>query len=192
MQALNRSCRTRRNPPEAPSEYEKKRGSKRSRTDLLEDNIDKEVAGKKGARNKNKFKKLSKPSTSQQETEIEEGASYSLLHHNDNLFEVQFLPPNAKQCKTCGVDFCHRQKIRPFDLVLAHKERWYFPVQGDWGKKRASNKETTRYYHPDRERCITPRFPYFTTEYLKIPDTVKSELHRSHHDLLNREVGLFL
>ncbi|KAJ8017898.1 hypothetical protein HOLleu_44425 [Holothuria leucospilota] len=169
-----------------------KGGIKRSRTELLEGNVDKDRAGKKGARNKFKFKKPPRTTTSDCANNGHTDQAYSALHHNDNMFIVQLLTPQAKQCKTCGVDFCHRQKIRPYDLVLELKERWYFPLHGDWGKKKSSTKETSRFCHPDLDRCIKPRFPYFTNEYLHIPDEVMEKLHRSHRNLLNREFHLTL
>ena len=34
----------------------------------------------------------------------------------------------------------------PYDLVLEHKERYCFPVDGDWKKKQATNKvQASRY-----------------------------------------------
>ena len=43
------------------------------------------------------------------------------------------------------------------------KERYFFPIDGDWKKKQASNKEASRYYHAD-PGCVQPRFPYFTKD----------------------------
>ena len=85
------------------------------------------------------------------------------------------LPSDGKTCKGCKNDFCHRQKIVPFDLVFSHKERYYFPLHGDWKNKQASNKESTRYFHAD-PKCIMPRFPYFSNHYIQIPSEVRNSL----------------
>ena len=74
---------------------------------------------------------------------------------------------------------CHRQKVIPFDLVFSHKEQHYFPLHGDWKNKQASNKESTRYHHAD-PKCIMPRFPYFTNDYIEIPSEVRNSLQESH------------
>ena len=74
---------------------------------------------------------------------------------------------------------CHRQKVIPFDLVFSHKEQHYFPLHGDWKNKQASNKESTRYHHAE-SKCIMPRFPYFTNDYIEIPSEVRNSLQESH------------
>ena len=97
---------------------------------------------------------------------------------------VRLLPEEAKKCKTCNVDFRHRQRHVPFDLVLEHKERWYFPKEGDWNNKVPTNKEGKRYYHPNLEKCLKPRFPYITSQ-----ETI-GKLQESHKELLRREFEL--
>ena len=52
-----------------------------------------------------------------------------------------------------------RQWHVPFDLVIEHKERWYFPKEGDWNNKVPTNKEGKQYYHPNLQKCLKPRFP---------------------------------
>ena len=85
------------------------------------------------------------------------------------------LPPEAKTCKGCKHNFFHTQKIIPYDLVFAHNERYYFPLQGDWKNKVATNKEEMRYYRTD-PKCIVPWFPYFTVDYIEIPSEVETTL----------------
>ena len=81
---------------------------------LAEANVNKEVAGKKGGKNKYPYR----PSRSQQEvadkasgqglSQSSTGYRYKEIHHNDNPFVLRILPKNAKKCKQCGTDFCHR------------------------------------------------------------------------------------
>ena len=77
----------------------------------------------------------------------------------------------------------------PYNLVLEHKERYYFPVDGDWKKKQATNKESSRYYHADI-KCIIGRFPYFSKAYIEISGTVKASLLESHKVYLNNMFSL--
>lgn len=167
---------------------------KRPRSALAEANLNKEVAGKKGGKNKYPYR----PSRSQQEVADKASGrglstryTYTQIHHNDNPFVLRILPKNAKKCKQCGTDFCHRLRIIPNDLVFEHNERFYFPLNGDWKQKQASAKEVTRYYHADLA-CMKARFLYFTKEYIAVPPDVSSLLHESHKTYLNTHFGLHL
>ena len=84
-----------------------------------------------------------------------------------------------KNCKQCKNDFCHRLRVVPHDLVFEHKERSYFPLNGDWKNHQVSNREATRYYHADYN-CMKARFPYITNDYIEIPPDVRAILHESH------------
>ena len=136
--------------------------SKFSKSALAEAYVDKQRAGKKGGRNKNKYRPSKQQSTAAELPQSSTNGVYTELHHNDNPFVVRLLPAEAKQCKTCKVDFCHRQRHIPFDLVLEHKERWYFPKDGDWNNKCATRQEGKRFYHPNLQKCLKPRFPYIS------------------------------
>ena len=121
-----------------------------SRTALAEAFVNKSVAGKKGSTNKFHYRPHNANYTTEKATQSQVSSDntthvYSEIYHNDNPFVLCILPPEAKTCKGCQHDFCHRQKIIPYDLVFAHKERYYFPLQGDWKNKVATNKEATRY-----------------------------------------------
>lgn len=158
-----------------------------SRTPLAEVYVNEAVAGKRGSTNKfhyrpfqssigatgltnnNKIKSMNSQSKNRTYTEI---------NHNDNPFIVRILP--LLICKGCG----NRQQVMPYDLVLEHKERHCFPVDGDWKKKQETNKEASRYYHTDI-KCIMERFLYFTKEYIEISSTVKASLLESHKVYLN-------
>ena len=167
------------------------------RSALAEANVNKEVAGKKGGKNKYPYR----PSRSQQEVADKASGqglfqssttyTYNEIHHNDNPFVLRILPKNAKTCKQCKTDFCHRLRIIPNDLVFEHQERFYFPLNGDWKQKQASAKEAIRYYHADLT-CMKARFPYFAKEYIAIPPEVSSLLHESHKTYLNTHFGLQL
>ena len=86
--------------------------------------------GATGLTNNNKIKSTNSQSKNR---------TYVEINHNDNPFIVRILP--LLICKGCG----NRQRIMPYDLVLEHKERYCFPVDGDWKKKQATNKEASRY-----------------------------------------------
>ena len=98
-----------------------------------------------------------------------------------------FFLKEAKKCKSCNVDFCHRQRHLPFDLVLEHKVRCYFPVNGDWKNKVPSKKEGSRFYHANLQKCLKPRVPYISSQYIHIPEETLPKLHESHKELLRRE-----
>ncbi|CAB3989983.1 Cyclin-dependent kinase 2 [Paramuricea clavata] len=156
------------------------------KTALAEGALDKGVAGKKGSVNKYSYR----PPRSQGHASISSASNdnpqasasshvYNKIYHNDNPFILHILPAEAKKCKQCNKDFCHRVRVIPHDLVFEHCERYYFPLNGDWKNKQASNKEAIRYYHADFA-CMKARFPYFTNDYIIIPKEVKEKLHPSH------------
>ena len=136
--------------------------NKASRTALSEAFVNKSVAGKKGSRNKfhYRFSNANNSTTnamqSKEESSNNDTYVYHEVYHNDYPLVSCMLPSDAKTCKGCKNDFCHRQKMTPMDLVFSHKERYFFPLHGDWKNKQASNKESTRYYNAD-PKCITRR-----------------------------------
>ena len=110
------------------------------------------MAGKKGSRNKFHYRPSNandSTTNAMQSEELSNNATYvyNEIYHNECPFVLCMLPSDAKTCMGCKNGFCHTQKIIPFDLVLSHRERYYFPLHGDWKNKQASNKESTRYYH---------------------------------------------
>lgn len=152
------------------------------RTTLAEVNVNKAVAGKKGSTCWYPYR----PQLSVQRQSVTERASkqpashmYSQIHHNDNPFVLRILPKDTKNCKQCKNDFCHRLRVVPHDLVFEHKERFYFPLNGDWKNKQVSNEEATRYYHADYN-CMKACFSYITNDYIEIPPDVRAILHESH------------
>lgn len=121
----------------------KKAGPRRTKAALAEANVDKQRAGNKGGRSKAKSRPSKEQITpTEAQTQRNQGL-YTHIHQNDNPFVVRLLPEEAKKCKTCNVDFCHRQRHVPFDLVLEHKERWYFPKEGGWNNKVPTNRGKT-------------------------------------------------
>lgn len=168
----------------------KKTGTLGFHTPLTEGNFNKVTAGKKGGRNNNNYRCRGKKNVQcEAATSSQKDGMYTEIFHNDNNFVVMFLPKEAKSCKSCEKDFCHRLKVQPFDLVLAHKEKWYYPVEGNWANKRASSCETTKHYHIER-KCVTSRFPYFNSTYVEVPPNVKDQLKDSHKTLLSKELGI--
>ncbi|CAH3193680.1 unnamed protein product, partial [Porites evermanni] len=65
-------------------------------------------AGKKGRRNINKYCPSKQQSTAAEVPQSNTNDVYTELHHNNNPFVICLLPAEAKQCKTCEVDFCHQ------------------------------------------------------------------------------------
>ena len=105
-----------------------------SRTALAEAFLNKSVAGKKGSTNKFHYRPHNTNCTTEKATQSQVSSDntthvYSETYHNDNPFVLCMLPPEAKTCKGCQHDFCHRQKIIPYNLVFAHKERYYSPFK---------------------------------------------------------------
>jgi len=162
-----------------------------SRTALAEHDVRKETAGKKGGKNKYPYRPArGKPTTSTSvSTEVADTPLYSEIYHNENSFVLMFLSEDAKRCKSCHLDFCHKKKTIPFDVIFSHKERWMYPINGDWANCRPSNRETVRYYHAAK-KCLMGRFPYFSEEYIHIPGDVKDSLRDSHKTYLTSEFEL--
>ena len=154
------------------------------RSSLVEANVNKNVAGKKGAKSKYPYRppRSETPEHAQAQERSNNGSGrylYNEIHHNDNPFVLRILPKDAKSCRQCKTDFCHRVGVIPNDLVFEHQERYYFPLNGDWKQKQASAREVIRYYHTDLA-CMRARFPYFCKEYIAIPPDVLAVLHKSY------------
>ena len=166
-----------------------KSGQVRKRTALAEHDVQKATAGKKGGRNKYGYRPARGKAQPSSSASAQTGPLYSEIHHNENPFELVFLVESVKRCKSCHLDFCHRKKVIPFDLIFSHKEQWMYPVNGDWSNCRPSQRETVRYYHASM-KCLLTRFPYFTADYISIPSDVKESLRDSHKSYLANEFGL--
>ena len=105
----------------------RKKSSKVSiRTALAEHDVQKATAGKKGGKNKYGYRPArgkAQPSSSRStETATTSGPLYSEIHHNENKFELMFLVEGAKRCKSYHLDFCHRKKVIPFDVIFSYRE----------------------------------------------------------------------
>ena len=118
-----------------------------SRSALAEANVDKRVAGKKGSTNKYRYcpisageKSTATPDDEAQSTSQPQTRWYSEIYRNNNRFVLRILPKEAKICKGWNNHFCHRQRIIPHDPVLEHKERYDFPLDGDWKKKKRQTR----------------------------------------------------
>lgn len=155
----------------------------KGRTALAEHDVNKKTAGKKGSRNKYSYRPERGSSIKERP---QESQTYTDIHHNDNPFDLMFLPKEAKVCKSCDTDFCHRTKIIPFDLVFGHKGCWHYPVNGDWANRKATTKETMRYYYTTKI-CILQRFPYFTWDFVAVSQSVAVSLSESHKQYLKSE-----
>ena len=157
---------------------------KASGTALAETFMNKSVAGKKGSRNQFHYHPSNANDYIANTMQSEESSNnatyvYDEIYHNDHPFVLCMLPSDAKTCKGCKDDFCHRKKIIPLELVFSQRERYYFLLHGDWKNKQASNKESTRYYHAE-SKCIMLQFPYYTNDYIEISSEVLNSLQESH------------
>ena len=97
--------------------------------------------------------------------------------------------PKAKECRQCGVEFPQYQLIRPFDIVLSHKEKWTYSTKEEPNKRQISSKYTTKYYCVQAS-CIFWRFDYFNASLVKVDDEIRHRLCSSHKELLKHELGL--
>lgn len=145
----------------------KKSRKSHSKTALADYEVRKTLAGKKGGKNKYPYRpargKQTSPSGTIAHTEEEQANTnplYTEIYHYENPFIFMFLTDGAKRCKSCHLDFCHRMKVIPFDIIFSHKKRWMFPVNGGWSNCRPSRQETLRYYHATN-KCLTNRFSLF-------------------------------
>lgn len=92
-------------------------------------NIDKVVAGTKGS------KSILSPTVCEMIKLRWKGSyTYTQIHNNDSPFVLTVLL-KARTCKQCKNDICRWLRVVPRDLVFEHKERFYFPVNGDWKNK---------------------------------------------------------
>ena len=131
----------------------KKKSKKGSRTALAEYGVNKNTAGKKGARNRNSYRP-ERYCSSGVEPSNQARQTFTEIHHNENQFVLMFLPQEARTCKSCEIEFCQRKQVIPFNMMFVDKERWLYPVDGDWSKAKASRKETNRFYHTQRNGSL--------------------------------------
>ena len=174
-------------------EYFKKspRRSKPSKSGLVVP--EKAAPGKKGGANRNSWRgsrgKTNPPCSNP------ESAAYPFteIHHNDRPLTLCFLSeePKAKDCRHCRTEFPRRTMILPFDVVLAHEEKWLYPDPNTPGNKLPSAKYTTKYYCI-RRNCVMGRFPYFNSKYLEIPKEVEENLKEAHKKLIKEELNIVL
>ena len=119
---------------------------KASRTALAEAFVNKSVAGKKGSRNKFHYRPSNANDSAANAMQSEESSNnaeyvYNEIYHHP--FVLCMLPSDAKTCKGCKNDFCHMQKIIPFDLVFSHKERYYYMEIGKTNKLQTRSQRVT-------------------------------------------------
>ncbi|KAJ8019089.1 hypothetical protein HOLleu_42548 [Holothuria leucospilota] len=152
-----------------------------SKSHLLEP--PKEARGKKGGSHRN-------PWLPKKDSTITQ-CPFTEIYHNNNPFVVMFLEeaPNAKHCMYCKMEFPRILVSSPFNIMLAHQERWMYPSAN--GERLPSAKFTTKFYCVKRQ-CILGRFPYFRPSLVKIPAETRSKLEESHVNILSRELDLNL
>ena len=171
-------------------EYLKKspRRSKPSKSGLVV--LEKVAPGKKGGANRNSWRG-SRGKTNPLCSRTESVAyPFTEIYHNDRPLTLCFLSeePKAKDCRHCRTEFPRRTMILPFDLVLAHEEKWPYPDLNTPVNKLPSAKYTTKYYCI-RGNCVMGRFPYFNNKYLEIPKQVERNLKEAHKKLIREELN---
>ena len=103
----------------------------------------------------------------------------SKIWQNGNPFQLIFLTPNQKKCITCK-----KGRNAPYNLCLAHKERYHYPFNGDFQDIRESVGEKNFYYDLDMN-CVRGRHPTFQPGNIAIQESVRADLKESHKCLLN-------
>ena len=148
----------------------------------------KEAQGKKGGSHKNPWRP-SRAKSTQVTSQSASERPFTEIHHNNNSFILRFLDdvPQANEYRQCRIESPRRKKIIPFDVILSHEEKWYYPDKHHPGRKLPSTKHTTKYYCV-KGSCIKKRFPYYDSSLLEIPPEARSRLQQSHFDLLRREI----
>ena len=147
-----------------------------------------EKVGKKGGANRNSWRG-SRGKTNPPCSRTESAAyPFTEIHQNDRPLTLCFLSeePKAKDCRHCRTEFPRRTMILPFDLVLAHEEKWLYPDPISPGNRLPSAKYTTKYYCI-RRNCVMGRFPYFNNKYLEIPKQVERNIKEAHKKLIKEE-----
>ncbi|XP_070565124.1 uncharacterized protein [Ptychodera flava] len=118
---------------------------------------------------------------------------FTEYYHNNNPFIVVFVDEVADKkalCPTCNLHFATRVKIKPFDLILKHKERYLYPDKANiWVPTRYQTRDV--FYHLQLQ-CVQPRHPYFKNSFILISDDVKGKLDTSHKQILKQEFDLNL
>ena len=153
----------------------------------------KEATGKKGSSHNNPWRQSRGNKESSTSLDLSSNHPYSAIHHNDRPLIVRFLSqePRATECRQCKKEFPRRKlqlvKCLPFDIVLAHEEKWMYPDPQNRGAKLPSAKYTTKFYCIKRS-CVLNRFPYFDSSYLEISADVKSRLKDAHRKLIQEEL----
>lgn len=153
----------------------------------------KEATGKKGSSHNNPWRQSRGNKESSTSLDISSNHPYSAIHHNDRPLVVRFLSqePRAAECRQCKKEFPQRKlqlvNCVPFDIVLAHEEKWMYPDPQNQGAKLPSAKYTTKFYCIKRS-CVLNRFPYFDSSYLEISADVKSRLKDAHRKLIQEEL----
>ena len=101
-------------------------------------------------------------------------------------FFLMFRTCNQKKCISCKAEF---DKVPPNNLCISHKEKYFYPYQGNFQDMRLSRAEKNFYYHASLA-CIKNRHPKFLNDSLKIPDDVKANLKDCHQLFLKNSLGI--
>ena len=125
--------------------------------------------------------------------DYEKPLMFTEIYHN-NLFYVTFTrgAPKAVKCPSCKVEFPRGEvTCIPFDIAIAHKERYYYPIKNSEGKiirmEPTGQKEATRYYCIKKE-CLLKRHSYFWRGLLRVQENVRQHLKSAHIRILKERL----
>ena len=120
---------------------------------------------------------------------------FTEIWHNNNPFVICFtteVPTEKNRCGYCGKEFpIGVVAIRPFDIVIKHKERWQYLNRNRRSEQdpeylpSSAKTPTTRFYCI-RKKWIYNRFPYFTSALLEVDSEVS--LTKSHKILIKEQL----
>ena len=103
-----------------------------------------------------------------------------IWHNNEPfmIFKLKDLPMERSLCAYCQKEFARSPlAIVPFDIIAAHRERWMYVNHYRTSDTEplyipSSAEKLTAKYYCIRLNCIYNRFPYFTSQLVKINDGV--------------------
>ena len=110
------------------------------------------------------------------------------------IAKLRNIPIERSLCIYCQKEFPRGPlAIVPIDIVVAHRERWMSMNRNRTSDTKplyipsSAKKLTTKYYYI-RRNCIYNRFPYFTSQLIKIDDGVI--LLDSHKKMIKEQLDV--
>lgn len=86
------------------------------------------------------------------------------------------------KCTSCHEKFPTIINVAPYNIVLRHAERYFYPDVHTM-QVRSSHKTRNHRYHVDLS-CLRRRHPHFTGDMIIIPPEVRADLKPVHFEFL--------